>query len=591
MGCGSSVGQRYSPLADAGASGPDAAKQLATNETLTSEFRTGPAPAKRTAAADGYGGFAGRPRENPAPLLDTGASAAAVAAVAGGQPPGAVVTTPDAAAAAAAAAGGPLAARASPAAAFGVEGEPRIAASGRATAVAPRAAAAPPPPRRAPPGLAATTPLCGAEAGLAAHRGAEREREEMPADVSRLELRSFEQLEVVDETPMSTVVRLRHHKSGQILAGKRIKRGCRVHASGDFLNEVRMLRKLAKVPSVVALHGICDGTSDFWTVMELCAGGRLEPWLGRSPETARGVAQELVEAVKILHSMLICHLDLKPDNVLLTEAGQVRLIDFVTACQLSAAGQQLAGNCGTEGFRAPEVGSGRTYSGLMADVFSLGQTLRIISDVEPGWRELTRICRKMAEVSPGLRPEVASVHTSLFGAIGDDVGLMLDFASLETVSSMEASRSTKAAMVRAPSDRNAPACQWSAPRSLAQPPEIRSLWSGGGAGPLACMLDSPQEGIVTRSKKPTGGRTGSLGPLPPLAEKGRTSSQRVLVDGQTSQVAMAALPTKTKVAARPPPSCGSSTCTHLGICLCNDRAPGAAPTGRAKGMRRCNTPP
>ena len=43
-------------------------------------------------------------------------------------------------------------------------------------------------------------------------------------------------------------------RTGLTLAGKRIRKGCEVHRSGDYLNEVKMLQ-LCKSPYVVTLHG------------------------------------------------------------------------------------------------------------------------------------------------------------------------------------------------------------------------------------------------------------------------------------------------------------------------------------------------
>jgi serine/threonine protein kinase len=44
---------------------------------------------------------------------------------------------------------------------------------------------------------------------------------------------------------------------------------------------------------------------------------------------------QLVKAVTELHAMGIVHRDLKPENILITSSGQVKIIDFGAACDLS----------------------------------------------------------------------------------------------------------------------------------------------------------------------------------------------------------------------------------------------------------------
>jgi len=249
-----------------------------------------------------------------------------------------------------------------------------------------------------------------------------------------LQLDDFDLLDLLDETPMSAVFRLRHRRTGLTLAGKRIRKGCEVHRSGDYLNEVKMLQ-LCKSPYVVTLHGVCDSGPDFWTVLELCSGGRLESWLRRCPNTARTVILQLLEAVKYLHSKLVCHLDLKPDNVLLSGAGDVRLCDFITAVQLVDVKQQMMGKCGTPQFRAPEVETGGAYNGLKADIYSLGRTVQVAMQELPSasrpWPELGEVIPYMLQVEPSRRPGVLEVNHFLQG--GSSSVLEIQWSSLDSV--------------------------------------------------------------------------------------------------------------------------------------------------------------
>lgn len=392
---------------------------------------------------------------------------------------------------------------------------------------------------------------------------------QVPASVPVLDLRELERLEVVDETPMSTVFRLRDRRNGTFLAGKRIRKGCKTHATGDYLNEVRMLQRLSQASGVLAFHGICDdGGPDFWTVSEFCAGGRLEVWLQQCPDSAQRVARQLVEVVQMLHGLKICHLDIKPDNVLLTKTGEVRLCDFVTACELEAAGQQLLGNCGTEGFKAPEVTSGRGYNGMTADIFSLGRTLQVLARSAPAWTELIKTSRQMTQEEPCKRPSIKTVHGSLFSAA--HVQPAFDFASLDTVSSHEASRT----MDVKGNSQGAPSVQRSA--NLAQPPEIRSRWNTANRSASMDSASNHSERYVNSVNAPN------------FAEVPRKANAQSYT--LTSGLKMPEKPT-----IRSAPKCGSVLCSRLGCCLCDDKPSSSVGAMRpqdrpgAKALRRSNS--
>ncbi|CAK9003758.1 unnamed protein product [Durusdinium trenchii] len=251
-----------------------------------------------------------------------------------------------------------------------------------------------------------------------------------------LQLEEFEQLDLLDERPMSAVFRLRHRRTGLTVAGKRIQKGCEVHRSGDYINEVKMLQKLSKAPYVVRLHGVCDTDTDFWTVLELCAGGRLAVFLEKFPRKADPVALQLCQAVQQLHSKLVVHLDLKPDNVLLSGEGDVRLCDFVTSCELQDARQLMMGKCGTPHFRAPEVEGGGAFNGLKADVYSLGRTLQVVKEELQSARhtlcsEMLEVISHMTNEDPLKRPGIVEVVNFLKG--GSASLLKMDWVSLESV--------------------------------------------------------------------------------------------------------------------------------------------------------------
>lgn len=69
----------------------------------------------------------------------------------------------------------------------------------------------------------------------------------------------------------------------------------------------------------------------------------------------------------------MCHLDIKLENVLISQDNSLRLCDFGFAKQLN---RPQTGTLGTQGYMAPEIASDwAEYDGTKADVFSLGVLL------------------------------------------------------------------------------------------------------------------------------------------------------------------------------------------------------------------------
>lgn len=100
----------------------------------------------------------------------------------------------------------------------------------------------------------------------------------------------------------------------------------------------------------------------------------------------KNIFRAICEALKYLHSHSICHLDLKLENVVLTDSiepgqlntSQLKLIDFGFAVKIRPA-QLLTQQVGTPAYMAPELVQKRQYDGFKTDIWALGILLyRII---------------------------------------------------------------------------------------------------------------------------------------------------------------------------------------------------------------------
>jgi tRNA A-37 threonylcarbamoyl transferase component Bud32 len=156
-------------------------------------------------------------------------------------------------------------------------------------------------------------------------------------------------------------------------------------ARGRFLREAQMAASLDH-PNICALHEIgTDGGSDY-LVMPFLRGETLAQRLerGRLPaKDALDISVQLADALAYAHASGVIHRDIKPQNVMLTPEGRVKLMDFglakapgrlddqqETHAALTEAGVFL----GTIAYMSPEQLAGHPAD-ERSDIFSLGMTL------------------------------------------------------------------------------------------------------------------------------------------------------------------------------------------------------------------------
>jgi hypothetical protein len=178
-------------------------------------------------------------------------------------------------------------------------------------------------------------------------------------------------------------------------------------AHARFAREVRAGALLGTHPFVVTLHDAGEWGGRPFLVMELLAGSVAERREVDERLALRWLAQA-AEALDYVHAHRIVHRDVKPGNLLLDAAGDVRLADFGVARDPAETGVTLPGHVvGTPGYVAPEVVAGEPAT-RASDIYSLAVVAR----------ELLGERRELGcglEADPALRPTSAA---ALVGALG-----------------------------------------------------------------------------------------------------------------------------------------------------------------------------
>ncbi|CAH8634349.1 unnamed protein product [Heterobilharzia americana] len=146
----------------------------------------------------------------------------------------------------------------------------------------------------------------------------------------------------------------------------------------DLRHEAELQRRL-KHPNIATLYGIRNTPTFTFMFMELLPGGelfeRIPIGVGLHVQQMFVYYAQILDALSYLHNdQHIAHLDVKPENIMLTKKDKAKLIDFGWAVDLRKE-KFLLGAVGTTSYAAPEVYGKCPYFGPPADLFSLGVTL------------------------------------------------------------------------------------------------------------------------------------------------------------------------------------------------------------------------
>jgi serine/threonine protein kinase len=112
-------------------------------------------------------------------------------------------------------------------------------------------------------------------------------------------------------------------------------------------------------------------TRELVLVMEYVDGQRLEDECPGDLPTILAIFRKVAEALHAMHEQGYAHADIKPNNILLTPQGGIKIIDFGQSCPLGYAKERIQG---TPDFIAPEQVH-RTEIDQRTDVYNLGATM------------------------------------------------------------------------------------------------------------------------------------------------------------------------------------------------------------------------
>lgn len=180
----------------------------------------------------------------------------------------------------------------------------------------------------------------------------------------------------IGEGAFGSVCKAVHKSTGSIRAVKTVSQSL-VPDLAELKLEAAIMRCM-KHPNIIEFHDVFIDDKNLYVVMELCEGGEVLDRISQGGRfSEREVAifmKQVFQAVQYMHSMGVCHRDLKLENFLFKteepmEKNTVKLIDFGVARWFSP-GVSMKTVAGTLSYQAPEMTWG--HYGEACDLWSCG---------------------------------------------------------------------------------------------------------------------------------------------------------------------------------------------------------------------------
>lgn len=146
-----------------------------------------------------------------------------------------------------------------------------------------------------------------------------------------------------------------------------------------FYNEAKLVARFNGNPNIVGVYDCFYENNTVYMAMEYLRGCTLKEYIREhgilTAPQGIFVAKSIAGALVVAHSALVLHRDISPDNIILCDDGNIKLIDFGAARQVVAEYSQSFSVILKPGFAPPEQYRKKGNQGPWTDVYALGTTL------------------------------------------------------------------------------------------------------------------------------------------------------------------------------------------------------------------------
>ncbi len=229
----------------------------------------------------------------------------------------------------------------------------------------------------------------------------------------------YEILEKIGTGGMSDVYKAKDHKLNRFVAVKVLKQEFSENANfvSKFRIEAQAAAGLAH-PNIVNVYDVGEEEGIYYIVMELVEGITLKKYIEKkarlSVKEAVSIAIQVSMGIEAAHNNHIIHRDIKPQNIIISKEGKVKVTDFGIA--KAATSNTITSNVmGSVHYTSPEQARGG-YSDEKSDIYSLGITMfEMLTGRVPfnGETTVAIAIKHIQEEMPSPRDYVAEIPVSV----------------------------------------------------------------------------------------------------------------------------------------------------------------------------------
>ena len=171
---------------------------------------------------------------------------------------------------------------------------------------------------------------------------------------------------------------IRNPKDGKTVVLTSQKERVRFQKAKERMEKEAQVLKVINHPNVVKAYDSFEENGTYYIVLEYIEGESLKDRIKKEgklkEKEARSIFEKILSGLKAIHTIGIAHRDVKPDNILITKEGKVKLIDFGTVTDIDTKSREIT-QIQSAGYTPVEINYAKAKVTPAYDIYSAGMTL------------------------------------------------------------------------------------------------------------------------------------------------------------------------------------------------------------------------